>query len=643
MKLTIDDIQERVEVVENDRSGYRKLAHQWERMWRMDVFQRTWKQAMAEGQEQIALPTTYNTVNLAMRLFSNEPKIEVPTLQPTEGQDGASNLRERWLRAMWMTADYQQHRSLISDLVWQSLVRGRHAVEVKWIKDELPEKMKGKRFPILIRTLDPLNVGVREGPLWVEYAYHKYSQKVSQVTQRYPKLKKLESFKYGAGQRDKEEEVNVVDFWWIGDDGAVWNAVTADDEFVKKPVQTDYPTIPIIEGYADSAPLPGETYKGLSILHPLVDLYPYQCRMASQFATGLMYYFWPMLIATNDEGREIDDFEVRPGQLIRPPAGTKIDQLSPSPNVPLAQSMMGQIDGAMQQATFPGVLYGQAPGELQAGYGVSLLSDAAKGRVNQVRFNLERTLEQANMLALGLVEAFAGDDGVMVWGKNERGGDMYSVRVTPDDIGGYYENRVTITPSLPSDIVQRQTLAIRLNESGVISKRTVRDKFLDIPLPEDEAVRVEVERALEDEALRPKVMLDMLRSYYPDDWKVMIAGTPLEQAAQAEEQAQNPQPQPQPQQMSPGSPPMSMMPPGMSPPQGPPMGPPGMPPPGPQGPMPIQPPSLNMDTGALPVNQSGQLTPEMMGLPPDMPPELWAQLMGQPLPPGEELNQLGGL
>jgi hypothetical protein len=32
-----------------------------------------------------------------------------------------------------------------------------------------------------------------------------------------------------------------------------------------------------------------------------------------------------------------------------------------------------------------------------------------------------------------------------------------------------------------------------------------------------------------------------------------------------------------------------------------------------------------------------------MGLPPGMDPMMFAQLMGNPLPPGEELDQLGGL
>ena len=422
--------------------------------------------------------------------------------------------------------------------------------------------------------------------------FSQYTQKISQVIQRYPNIKRRDSIKDKLRQ-DKATEIDVIDFWWAGDEGEIWNAVLVDDDFTKKPVETDYPMIPIIEGFGDSAPISGETFKGMSVLHPMRDLFFYNCRLVSQMATGVQYYFWPMLIATNEEGREIEDFEIKPGQILRPPPGTKIDQIAPAPNVPLAQAVIGMVDGNIQQSSFPGVLYGQAPGELQAGYGVSLLSDAAKGRVNQVRFNLERTLEYTNQLVLAMVEEFGEDDGVTVWGKNERAGNFYSVTLTKDDIEGYYENRVTITPAIPADIVQRQTLAIRMMEAGIISKRTVRDKFLDISLPEDEAVRVAIEQALQSEELTPKVILDALREYFPDDWEIKIAGTSLEQVAMAEQQALNPPP-PQPpmpppgmfgngpQAMPPGMPPM---PPGMMGPGGPPM-PPGMPPGGPPGPMP---------------------------------------------------------
>jgi hypothetical protein len=641
MKLEVKDVQERVNLVEEERAEYNRLAADWEQIWRMDVWETSWKDSLTQkGQEQVTLPEPYNTVNLAQRLFSNEPKIEVPSCHPSKDTDEQAGKREKWLKGMWSVVDYQQHRSVVSDLVWQSLVRGRHCVEVKWIRDELPEKLREKRFPILIRTLDPLNCGFRYGPLWTEYAYYKYRQAASLVLQRYPGLKRFDSIKGKMRRRAwLEEEIEIIDFWYTGADGSVWNCVVADQEFVKKPAETDYPDIPLLEGYGDSAPLEGETYKGLSILHPTKDLYRYQCRLASQLATGVMYYFWPMMTVSNDQGFEPNDFVVKPGQIIPQPQGTKIEQISPQPNVPLAQAVMSQVESAMQQATFPGVLYGESPGDLQAGYGVSLLSDAAKGRVNQVRFNLERTLEQVNILALGLVEAFASKP-VQVWGKNARGGEMYATELGKKDINGYYENRVTITPAIPQDIVQRQTLGLRQVEAGVVSKRSYRDKYLDIPLPEDEAVRVEIEKALQSEVLAPKVMLETLQSYFPDDWERIITGTPLEQLAQAEKQQEQPQPPMGPPGMMPPGMGPEMMPPGMPPEM---MGmPPGMGPGGPP-PPPIQPPSMNFDTGALGVEQQGQLSPETMGLPPGLPPELFAEMMGNPLLPGEELDALGGM
>jgi hypothetical protein len=651
MRLDVDEVKERVEVVEDERAEYNRLAADWEALWRMDVWETSWKDSLSQkGQEQVTLPTTFDTVNLAMRLFTNIPKIEVPNCHPTKDTDEMASKREKWLKAMWATVDYQQRRSIVSDLTWQSLVRGRHCVEVKWIQDELPPRLRDRRFPILIRTLDPMNVGVRHGPMWIDYAYHKYRQPVTLTLQRYPNLKRFDSVKTKMRRNRNwlEEEIEIIDYWYMSDEGDIWNCVIADDEFVKRPAKTDYPDIPIIEGYGDSAPIEGETFRGLSILHPLRDLYRYQCRLASQLATGVMYYFWPMMMVQNDQGFEPNDFVTKPGQIVPQPQGTKIESISPQPNVPLAQTVWGQIDAAVQQASFPGVMYGQAPGELQAGYGVSLLSDAAKGRVNSFRFNLERTIEQVNMMALGLVEAFAKGP-VRVWGRNERAGEMYNTELSAEDINGYLENHVTITPAIPQDDAQRQTLGLRQVEAGIISRRTFRDKLMGIAVPEDEAIRVEIEKALQHEMLAPKVMLETIQAYFPDDWERVITGTPLEQIAQQMAQAEQPQP--------PAGPPG--MPPGM-PPGGPPMGPPGMmgpggPPPmaappgppqmmgGPGGPPPLQPPSMNLDSGVLPPELQGQMTPETLGLPPGIDPIMFAQMMGNPLPPGEELDQLGGL
>jgi hypothetical protein len=47
--------------------------------------------------------------------------------------------------------------------------------------------------------------------------------------------------------------------------------------------------------------------------------------------------------------------------------------------------------------------------------------------------------------------------------------------------------------------------------------------------------------------------------------------------------------------------------------------------------------------GGIPPEAQGQMTPELMGMPANMDPIMFAQMMGQPMPPGEELNRLQGL
>jgi hypothetical protein len=37
-------------------------------------------------------------------------------------------------------------------------VRGRFALDVRWVKEVLPDYYKDKRLPVMVRALDPINV-----------------------------------------------------------------------------------------------------------------------------------------------------------------------------------------------------------------------------------------------------------------------------------------------------------------------------------------------------------------------------------------------------------------------------------------------------------------------------------------------------
>lgn len=694
----VEQILDRVSRLEDKRKTYFELSDEWERMWRLDAgFGRTLQEAVKAGQEQITTPTPFMVVNLAQRLMASEIKVDViPQDQANRQSEEYAELCEKWLHAYWKQAGFQQNRNLITDLQWDILVRGRIAIQPTWIRAEtLPEARRNRILPVHVRRLEPKNVGVYQGPLYTEYAYHKYKTPILDVLQRYPDLKRapkdtalgeiLTNLEESWGESE-DYEVEVVDYWYVRPkDGVICNAVLVEDQFGIKPKQTDYPDIPIIVARGDQGVGIGDEYDGMSILHPILGLWEYECRNLSQLATGLLWYFWPAVVIRNEFGQPVDDITVGPGRTTPAPFGTEVDVIQIDPNVPLAQAVQEQIAALIQQSEFAEVLYGKAPGDLQAGYGVQLLAESAKGRIKSYIEALEMALSHCNSYILQLVEKFAGKEGVKIYDVDYVDNSKQFLVLYPDMIQGNYENRVKLDVKVPQDFQAKATLGLRLRESGQISQRTLHDQFLGHDVPSDETRRITLEELMLSPEMRNYRLRKAAQHYEPETWNEMLANTPFlppppegfqwnEKGqlvpAQAPQMAGGPAPGPGgPPGAGPGGPPGAMpgspgpISPAMGPPPGgmeppiqpiqPGMGPPPGPPPGPMGPgmggpppgpPPIQPPGMAgpMGAGPLPPELQGQLTPEVLEMMRRQDPIAFAQMTGQPLPPDEELAILAG-
>ena len=644
MKLEIADIQERVTRLEDEQRPLFTMMDSWEKMYKLDAgYKKGWRDSvLQDGREQVTTPDPYNAVLLAMRLIPSEPKIDVPAADETEEAKDNAEQKERFLTAMYPRINDQQDMNVIEDHKWQLFALGNSPIQVLWIKEDLPEPLRKTQLPFLIRTLDPRNVGVKRGPHYVEYAYHKYDDEKLNVRQQYPTLKKWDEPKPRRGEetRDEDSLVEVTDFWWRTKDGEVWHAIIVDQEFALNPVKTDYPMIPIIYARGD--------HGGMSLLHSMDGLWQYKCRLASNLGTAALWYTWPNFVVKSPMGHEQSDIVIRPGETTHAIEGTVIDMVKPDVNAQLLESMLAKVDTSLQQSAFPQVLYGDA-GNMQAGYGVNILSQSAAGRVQAVREAMERSLMQLNSLVLMLITAMDDEnEGVELWGRDPGSEKLYKTCIYKDQIGGYYENAVQLKVSTPQDDIALQTLGIRLADGKYISKQTFRDKYLKITVPGDEEKRIMAEMALENPEVQKVLSVVHVIEAYPLTWESITYGTPLHSIAVgiiknderiAEKVARGEimppmlmEPQPQPQAPPMGGPPPGMMPPGM-PPQGPPMPPPSIQPPaeliGPQG-------------GGIPPEMQGQVQGETLGFPPDLPPELLAQMLGEGLPPGEELDAIGG-
>lgn len=635
MKLDLEDIQYRIHRTEEDNAAQRTLMREWEKMYRLDAgFSKDWKAAVqADGREQVTTPDPLNVIQLAMRLIPSQPKIDLPPREETDDASRTAQKIEAWLTAMYQRVNQQQGYNFVEELKLSVFKRGLGYIEAKWIADDLPEKLRKKAFPILIRTLDPLEVGYHRGPLYVEYAYHRYEDEKINVRQRYPGLKQWEKPKVDRDNRVATETntVTVTDFWYVAPvTGDVWNCIIVDEEFAKAPYATDYPIIPIIEVCGE-----GDNY---SILHAINGLWQYKCRLASNIGTGVLWSTWPFFAVQNEMGQPIDDIDVRPMATVNVPSGTRIDQIKPEVNLNVLNAMMQQVETNMQQATFPGVLYGDAGG-MQAGYGVNILSQAASGRVNAVRESLELGLTWLNELVLGLIEAFDEDNkGVELFGRDERDNKMYKLCLYKDEIGGYYENAVQLKLNLPADDMALQTLGIRMVDSTLLSRQTFHDKYLKITVPSDEQDRILSEQTEKHPDIMKKMSVLQYMKRYPEAWWIYLKGTEFEATARqlatdAAKELGIPLPagfEPEPPQ-GPGMGPVPPMGPTMQPP-------PPMMPPAP----PVQPPAMMTGPmgGGLPPEMQGQMQGESMGLPPDLNPAMFAGITGQEMAPVDEMAAL---
>ena len=613
------------------------LLQHWKKTARESVEQ--------DGREQVTLPDPYNVVLTGARLISATPKIQVPSSQANDEGDAHAKARQRWLTAMYQAIKIQQREDVVGQLIWQAMVRGRFAYEMKWIRPILPAKLRDKRFPILFRPLDPMDIGFQRGPFWTEFAYHKELVPYWRIKQQYPDVKLKTRPVDSQRTLDENTEVEVCDYWYTDDEGKIFNCVLVDDDFGVTPYHAEnYSEIPIYEGYADLTGARDEAYKSLSILYPMEATWPYMNRLMSQMATSMLWYFWPHIAVMNEFGQKLpSQLQVRPGETRQYPWGTKIEMIQMSPNVPLASELSKQLRDVQEQATFGKAIYGES-GSMQAGYGLNIMTDAARGRTSKIREGLEIGLQYANRLALGFLQNLAGKKGVTIYGKDDASNDMYELSLTSEDVEDFYENFVTLAPSIPTDSVQRTTLGIQLHKEGAISLETLRDKFIDIELPRDEQRRVDIERAIAADEMAKKNAVSAFAAYMPDTWLEIIKGTELEAAAQMFGMIPGmpPQPlptaQPQPQQPSP----QDMLVQNMEAQQGggqplPPdqMAPPAQPamPPEQMGlnPAPIGTPQ----GGGIPAELQTGITPTAMGIQPQIEPGLYQELLGRGLSDAE--------
>jgi len=278
----------------------------------------------------------------------------------------------------------------------------------------------------------------------------------------------------------------------------VTHCVVVGNEFVKKPVTIPgYTRLPFIRYPGIATPL-GNENGALSVLFPITggvrehgaqglasavnELMAMKQRLIEMFANGALI--------TDDPDLEID---FSPGAINIVGQGRKWSFLVPPGPHPAVDQQMMLLERLTQDSTVTASMQGRYAGQM-SGLALSALNNPVLMKIAHRQQIRERSYEALNEMILGLTEEYAPSEGWVVWGA-DRGGRTMELQLRPDEIRGYYRNRVELSASLPKDEAGEIMSMAQLVGQKLISRETFLDqlqrmKHLSSQSPQDEMKRI---------------------------------------------------------------------------------------------------------------------------------------------------------
>jgi hypothetical protein len=353
-----------------------------------------------------------------------------------------------WIKTMWL-ADKWPDAPQIDDFP-----------DEEDYKDALDDFMEQRNihFPIDISVVDPRKMvwdDSRLGPKWaMEFSTR---SDVRNLHRRYPEW---------TGQIDSTTGiVNWIEYW---DDKWAVYIINNEVVFAEQHGYGFMPYAPVLPSFGldyDDGP-PHERYQG--ILDGNYEILDEINRTVSAQTAILRAFAWPTIDfvgpphLVEETKRNYELF----GGLNTIPTGVSVI-ISPRPTPPPEMMQHLQVlESQYEEGTFPNIVRGVRPRGVSSGFQVSVLAGMGRLVFQPVADAMARAISLTNSHAAMLVENKAKGK-ITVHARTEI--HSFDQAIGPDDIRGYYENKVVLKAESPEEREREAMLAIRLLQAGVIS------------------------------------------------------------------------------------------------------------------------------------------------------------------------------
>lgn len=523
MTEELKDILSRIRRSESYMERWHKNIEHWRLLYDMKHYTGAGK----PGDVRYSDPTYTNTVDLSVGIMlGNELKIHAYGFAPTPKEQKNTGAIEKLIMGILAQNDERTESHQIYELFLNFNRDGGGVLYSPFDPDMEPklenvEVRNGEKpavyafpeVPIITEVVDPMTIiGIPGGPKrWLMLGRREKRSVLDVETQYNVKLPGY----IGLTDEGKSNSYGIFyDVWdWVWVEGPTEptqeGAVGDDSEPVEEPKVTktamvrntilfeNLPIIPprIMEGYGDLPysiqffnPTGKEPKDWRSIVSPLETSVMLLERTFNRRAKQIDTFTALPLVVKTQQGRSV---EIEPGLYntieITPDESIEFAQWPGNP--PEVQFQMEFLRSRIQQSGFSDIMFGSGNNQI-AGYALSQLGDQNRIRLQQPIKHIELLLTTWARKVLDLLDSFASDTLIYVYGRNK--GEDYVDRVFVNDLKGYAV-RAEVRPNFPNEEMRKVAMSTQVK--GLVSDYTRMERYLGIEQPEDENERKIIEAA----------------------------------------------------------------------------------------------------------------------------------------------------
>lgn len=514
------------------------------------------------GESRYADPTYTNTVDLGVGIIGankmdwhaygwQSSLVEQDETSKIEkfltGLVDASSLREEYDIPMELITNLVRDGAAVIYSVWDTQIAREYVdmIEIPTADDEGVETAKAYlEPPFRVKSIDPLNIFlVPGGPKrWLAVASIS-KETVQDIEVRFDVP--ISRYSHLTPDQKSSRKDEFIDYWELievssggseeefDDNGelqpvakqyAVRNALIFGGQFIRDPrIMPGYSDLPYTIGFFKPVDRMKPEDWGHGILEPMrtsVDLLE---KTINRRARQIDVFSSLPMFSRTASGRTIQmDPGLGPIVPLRPDEALEFPRWQG--NSPDVEEQIGYLRAKVQQSSFSDLAYGAGTNQV-SGYALSQVSDQNRIRLEQPVRNLKLMWESWANKVLKMAANFASDAYIRVYGRLR--GASFAEQVFGDGVD-QYKVECLIKPQFPNEITRNHGFANQMR--GLLSERTIGERYLGIEQMEDELDRKTAEQLRQNPIIQQYIVITQIMELAEEGDKA--AGLLLQQMQQ---------------------------------------------------------------------------------------------------------------